>query len=236
MQGMKITKGRIQNHFAYSWWKYVILILAAVVGWNLIFTTTAYRAPKDKRLDVTFVTYSISDDLLQEIRADILRRYEGSVEDSSVVSIVYTDEDNYYGSMQLMTYVSAGEGDIYLMTKERFDVFAEQGVLVALDEAIDAGALNLQGIDVSWAIRTDEEGRTGVMGIPADALYGFMEYGIDNRDLVLCVMNYSQNQDLAIDWISNVIDATLAPKPERLVEQEEKSGVSDQAISDIPSF
>lgn len=236
MQGMKITKGRIQNHFAYSWWKYVLLIVAAVVGWNLIFTTTAYRAPKDKRLDVTFVTYAVSDDLLQEMRADILKRYEGGVEDSSVLSIVYTDEDNYYGSMQLMTYISAGEGDIYLMTKERFNVFAEEGILVALDDAIASGALNLQGIDVSWAERTDVEGRTGVVGVPADALYGFMDLGIDNRDLVLCVMNYSQNQDIAIDWISDMIDKTLAPKPEWLIEQEEKTGVSDQSISDIPSF
>lgn len=236
MQGTKITKERIQNHFAYSWWKYALLAIVAIFGWNLIYTTSAYKAPKDKRLDMTFVTYAISDEITSMFQAEILARYpEEQVEDSLVSSIVYTTEDNYYGSMQLMAYMGAAEGDIYVVTRERFDVFAQDGAFMPLDEMIADGRLDLHGLDVSRGIASYEEGGKAVYGIPMTELYGFMEYGIDNRDLMLCLMAYSQNEDVAADWMGHLIEEMHQEKPQWLVDQEMTS-TTHMETSEIPSY
>lgn len=234
----KITKDRIRHHFAYSWWKYAALAIIAIFGWNLIYTATAYRAPKDKRLDVYFVSPAISTSAADALREQILAMFP-EAEDANVVSVVYTEEDSYYGTMQLSTYVGAGEGDIYILPRERFEAFAGGGAFVPLDEAVDSSALRLRGIDAGRGVMADEEtGETALYGIPAAELYGMMEkIGIDNRDLVICVMAYSQNKDRAIAFVDWFIEDMLAPKPDWLVEQEKQFSESrDDVVSDIPSF
>lgn len=235
MQETKITKARIKNHFTYSWWKYVLLVLAAIIGWNLIYTSTAYRPPKGKRLDIYFVTNAVPDETLAWMKDDILERYP-EVEDSSVASIVYTADDNYYGSMQLTTYVGAGEGDLILLPRERFEMFAKGGTFFPLDEVIESGALDLRGIDISATTLTTDEGETGIYGVPLTSLYGLMEYSVDNRDLVVGVLAYSPNFDRAVDWIDWLIETMQAPKPEWLEVQEAKQGVGAGEISNMPSF
>ena len=64
MNMQKTLKERLKNHLQYAWWQYLALALAAGFGWSLIFTTTAYRAPAEKRLDVYFVTYSVPEETL----------------------------------------------------------------------------------------------------------------------------------------------------------------------------
>jgi len=235
MQDTRITKDRIRNHFTYGLWKYALLAVAAVLGWNLIFTSTAYRAPRDKRLDVYFVTHSVPEELLSRLRGQILSMFP-EMEDAACISIIYTEEDSYYGNIQLSTYIGAGEGDVFLLARERFDALKGTGAFADLTGAIESGLLDLRGIDASRGAATTEDGERGIFGIPAEPLYGFWDQGIDNRNLVICIMSYSANQETAIEFINWLIGETLAPKPEHLIEYEEKYSVGAQEISDIPSY
>lgn len=235
MQETKITKDRIRNHFTYGWWKYVLLIGVAIFGWNMIYTSSAYKPPREKRLDITFVTYSLSDEVTSWIREETMARYP-EIEDSNVLSIVYTPDDSYYGNMQLSTYTGAAEGDIYIMPRERFQSFGQSGAFIPLDEAIADGALRVDDIDLTRTTLSTEDGERAVYGISAESLYGMMPYGIDNRDLVICIMSYSPNVERAVDWVNWWIDEMRAPKPDWLVEQEAKSPNVTEGVSEIPSF
>ncbi|MCL1965129.1 MAG: hypothetical protein FWF69_08735 [Firmicutes bacterium] len=235
MYDTRITKERIRNHFTYSLWKYALLAVFAIFGWNLIYSSTAYRAPKDKRLDVYFVTYSLPDETTKWIREQILAMYP-QLEDAACVSIVYTGEDNYYGSVQISTYIGAGEGDVYLLTAERFDALKGEGVFLNLDGAIDSGEIDLRGIDAGRCAVAVEGGGRGICGIPAESLYGLMDRGVDNRDLVICVMAYSGNQGTAVRFVDWLIEAMHAPKPEWVAELEAKQSADTQGISQIPSY
>ncbi len=238
MRETKITKERIRNHFTYGWWKYALMAVVVVVGWNLIYTATAYRAPKDRRLDVYFVTHSVAAETTDWVSAQILSLFP-EVEDSNCVSIVYTDDDNYYGSIQLTTYIGAGEGDIYLMTRERFDAFKAEGAFLALDEAVASGALNLRAIDTAKGMATiTDTGERVLAGIPADELFGFMGHGVDNRDLVICVMGYTQNEEYAVRFVNWLVETMQAEKPDWLVEQEaaKQSEGAAQGVSEMPSY
>lgn len=236
MQETRITKRRIQDHFAYSWWKYVLLACLAVFGWNLAYTSSAYRAPRDKRLDVTFVTYSIPDEYLDEMERSVVERYE-AIEDASFISIAQSAEDDYYSTLQLTTYIGAGEGDIYIMEKDMFTDYAQSGTFIALDEYIASGKLDLHGIDPSRGERRDEEGHTAIYGIPLAELYGFMKDGIDNRNLVAGITVFSQTQDVAADWLGWLIESKLASKPQWLLDQEAKTeALVDDTQQAVPSY
>ena len=52
MADNRITKKRLKNHFAYSWWKYALAAVLGAMGVSLIFASTAYRPPADKQLTV----------------------------------------------------------------------------------------------------------------------------------------------------------------------------------------
>lgn len=238
MNDTKITKDRIRHHFAYSWWKYALLVCAAVFGWNIIYTTTAYRAPRDKRLDIYFVAPGFSDTASGWFEEQILALFP-ELEDANCIAVNYSDDD-MYGDMQLSTYLGAGEGDIYILPRERFGAFASGGAFVPLDGAIDEGKIQPRGIDTARGIATyTDTGERALYGIPAAELYGLMETaGVDNSDLIIGVTAYSPNTENAIRFVDWMIETMLKPKPDWLVEREKEfsHGAETQDLSQIPSY
>ena len=235
MNDTKITKERVQHHFAYSWWKYVLLAVFAVFGWNMIYTMTKYQAPPDKRLGVYFVTHSIDSEALDHLRDQILSVLP-ELEDASCASIVLTEQEDYYATMQLSTYVGAGEGDIYIMGRKQFAQYASNGLFMALDDAVETGAIKTRDINTDSGYATvDDTGVRALCGIPAAELYGFFEYGIDNRDLLICVTGYSKNQSAAVQCVDWLVQSMKAPKPEWLEQAEAEQGVGEAAESH-PSY
>jgi len=246
MQANRISSDRVRNHFSYSWWKYLLLVIAAVMGWNIIYSTTAYKPPADKRMTVYFVTHSIDSENTAVIREKILEN-DPNLEEATVVSITYTDSDNYYGNLQLTTYMGSGEGDIYIVDRSVFEMLMPGGGFVMMDEYLENGRVNLQGADASSCYGVDEDGISGIMGVPLAELYGLLDLGIDNRDLVLLVMGFSGNQDGALNVINWLFEEMKTEKPQWLIDYEEKQAaenaeqqdpgtVGTQGASDIPSY
>jgi len=242
MNDTKITKERVRNHFAYGWWRYALLLCAAVFGWNLIYTSTGYRPPRDKKMTVYFVTAGVPEDALEALSAQMLSMFP-SLEDANCLSVMYSEGDTYYGDMQLSTFIGAREGDIYILPRDRFEAFAGNGAFVQLDDAVASGTIDLKGIDASRGNARDlDTGETALYGIPLDALYGFIEKtGMDNRGLVAGIMAYSpeENQQRGIEWLGWLVDEMLAPMPEWLAERENAVGApwqQDDEIVEMPSY
>lgn len=200
----KITKERIRNHFQYAWWQYLTLAIAAIFGWSLIFTTTAYRPPADKRFDVYFVTYSVPEETLNWFEEQIMGMFD-DVEESDVMSIVCTPDDSYYGSMQMTTYMAAGQGDIYIMNSDRFNSLKSQEGFQPLDDAIAQGLIDLHGIDVTAGKAKTEAGEMYIAAIPAASLNKLKEYSVYNNDLYICIMSTSPNVDKAYTFVNWLI-------------------------------
>ena len=233
MNMQKTLKERLKNHLQYAWWQYLALALAAGFGWSLIFTTTAYRAPAEKRLDVYFVTYSVPEETLEWFQEQILGMFD-DVEDSDCLSIVYTDDDNYYGSMQMSTYMAAGQGDVYIMARERFETMKSSEGFLPLDEAIAQGKIDLHGIDVTPGMALDAQGAPYVAGIPAASLNKLKELDIANDDLYICVMVNSANTERDCAFVDWLIDTMYQPAEN--AETETKSDKNGAKVSDMPSY
>ena len=56
MPDTRITKERLKNHWMYSSWKYLLLLIICIAGWNLIYSITEYQPPREKRLEVYFLS------------------------------------------------------------------------------------------------------------------------------------------------------------------------------------
>ena len=114
---LPITTRKIRNHFHYSFWKYLLLIAIVLFGWNLIYTTTRYRSPDSLKVEFMAQGSYLGDEKLQsladKIRTDVMPEMEE-------VTATAVNFDDMYGDMQLVVWVSAGQGDVYLLSKEKF--------------------------------------------------------------------------------------------------------------------
>ncbi|MDR1570413.1 MAG: hypothetical protein LBS72_08005 [Oscillospiraceae bacterium] len=237
----KITKKRVQNHFAYSFWKYMLWALVSIFGWNLIYSVTAYRPPADKKVDVYLVSYSMADGAEDQLAALAQPEFQ-DMEELNFMHIALTDENDYYANLQMSTYIGAQEGDVYLMPASRFRTYAQGGLFIPLEEALADGTIDPSGVDIDKARMTlvdDETGEVigeGIFGIPAASLYGLMDLGIDNRELWIGVTAYSKNAPNAMKMIGWLINTYQADKPEWLVEQESAQPSVPLGEDALPSY
>lgn len=192
-----ITKEKIKTHFQYSWWKYLLLVVLTLLLWNLLFTTTQYRSPEHLKVEFyvdaieTVETTANMEALLEDIHARVMPEME---------EVTYTvlGLDETYGSMQLTVWVSAGQGDVYLLMKDRFLSLARNGGLVDLQPYIDNGTLPVEGFALSKGqVANEYAGAKAQYGIPTDGLTGLSACGAVTEGSFLCMLAGNGNEEYA---------------------------------------
>lgn len=208
-----VTMKKIRQHFTYSWWKYALLAACAILGWNLIYSVTAYRPPQEKTVDLYIYGYSASDELqsyLDSIRAN-------EMPDMEQMDAVTVAPDETYGAMILSTRMAAAEGDLYILPKELFQNYAGQGWFRPLEdieglvEGLEARNINLER---SWRMETETKERH-LYGIPLSALPGFQQYVVTEDEAWLCIFVNNQNEENAIKLL-NILIRDMQEEPATL--------------------
>ena len=213
-----INKHTLRHHLQYNAWKYAVLVVVSIFLWDIIYTTTAYRPPQDKRVDI-YIQSSTADSarvdtVLEEIRAQALPELE-------VINTAFLfgggGQADMVTAQQLMTYIMAQEGDLYFLRSEDYKQYAAQGVFLDLEPLISQGRLDAHDIDLtSGYVATqqyDESAQQMVTtstrhlyGIPAATLPGFAsELNIDHRDLFLAVTVYNDNDENVLRFLDKLI-------------------------------
>ena len=118
-----INSRTLKQHLTYSWWKYLLVAVLAFGLVDLLYSVTAYRSPADKRVE--FYVYGQMDQEKLTAYMENIRKTE--MEDMEVMTPLQLLDDGYYGSMQLMTYMAVGEGDVYLLPRDEFVTGASGG-------------------------------------------------------------------------------------------------------------
>ena len=203
---LPITRERIRNHFHYAWWQYVLLVCLAVFGWNLLYTTTRYRSPESLKVEwycqglVDTQAQEELDALMEQLRLELFPE----MEEVTFTAVAY---DQTYGDMQLMVWVSAGQGDLYMLEREQFENLASAGAMAPLTPYIESGALQTGEIDLMAGYVTDPEtGEKYLMGVPTDSLTGLQAYGIDPEGHVLSLLSNGGNLDNTVKLMQWLID------------------------------
>lgn len=206
-----VTRKAIQQHWNYSWWKYLLLAAGCLFAWNLFFTTTAYRPPAEKKVDF-YVCGGVQDEIdayMENVRLN-------EMYDMEQMSSVVLMSDDYYSNMQLTTYIYASEGDVYLLGAKEFQSFAEAGAFLPLEdrEMVTAAAENADiTVDRGWRTCTDT-GERHLYGIPATKLTGLNAFSIGVKDMYLCVLYNNGNDENSLKFLSILIRDMAEPAAE----------------------
>lgn len=209
-----LTKQRLRTHFTYNLWKYLAAAIFCVFGWNLLYTTTAYRSPENLRIDIYLQTNNATQEKADAFMQDIWQKAVPDMETVSTVLLNISSTDDYYSNMQLSVYIMAGEGDLYALSTEDFKTYASQGVFIDLTPYIENGTLNADGIDLASGYVTllDEDGNptdsTSLYGIPLYSLNGYRAgMNLNNSDMVIAVTNFNQNEENVLAFLNEFIQA-----------------------------
>lgn len=201
---MPITKRKISHHFQYAIWMYLVLAALALFGWNLIYTTTRYRPPENKQVEFYAQTNAASEELLNGLADRIHEEIMPEME--SVTATAVTISEDYYGDMQLTVWISAAQGDVYLISKDYFERFAASGAFMDLQPLIDAGQLDADGLSLSGGtIRQTDTDIRGLYGIPAEDLPGFADYMVDTKDMYLCILYNNGNDEYSVKFLNYLL-------------------------------
>ena len=212
-----VTSKSLRQHFTYNWWVYLLIALLAFGLVDLLYTVTAYRSPRDKTIG--FYVYGYVNDTGMSAYMNSVRETEMS--DMEEMTPVMLAMDDTYGPMQLMTYLSAGEGDVYMLPREQFLNYSMNGSMAPLENdtelmaLFDAAGVNLQS---GWRKET-ETGENHLYGIPQDKLPGLIQYAYA-QDGFLCVPLTGGNQENAMKFLRILCRDMLTAPPEETAADE----------------
>ena len=208
-----VTQKKIHDHFTYSWWKYALLIILSCMGWSIIYSMTAYRAPEEKKIVLGVYSYGSSaniDAYMEAVRVD-------SMPDMEEMNAMYIMPDDSYGEMILTTRIAARDCDIYVLPRTQFQNLAAQGGFMALDEVLPELVADLEatGASLSRGWRTsestdDESGETvsekHFYGVPAAALPGISTMlQCDTSDMYVSVFFDTGNDENVLEFFDMFI-------------------------------
>ena len=211
-----ITRKWLKNHLTYSWWKYLVLVVACVMGVDMLFAMTAYRVPEDKKVEVYILNDYIQAQALEETLWPPFAEAYPDQEQLTVLNINLAGGD-IYAAMQFSAYAAAQQGDVCLMPVSEVEKLAADGAQYAFLELtpyVESGLIDTEGIDLTPGRMSTSDGTEGLYAIPADTLYGLLAYGNDPADSMLCILDYSGNDEHAAAVLGMIIDLGRAEKPE----------------------
>lgn len=246
-RGRSVIKTRwnwddIKQHFAYTWWAYVLTAVLMLFCWQMAYHATEYDPPADKKLQITIAGEYVSTTVLeyyQQRAAEEFPELERITVDN--IPLDFTGEGDYSGYTKLQVVVACGEGDIYLLNRELLGIYGEMGAFEPLDELVTKGELAgmFTGEELARGTLSSEEiddGAAHVYGLPADRLYGLISQGVDTSGLYLTVTSYSGNPEYARKALVWLCEQTKEEPPAWMNDLEELEGEMGQNVDELPEI
>ena len=191
-----VNRRTLKQHMTYNWWKYILFLVIGIFGVDLLYTVTAPRIPDDKKVDL-YISGYVDTEKLEEYTEKVRSEEMPWLEKIQQVTL-YTDDQ--YGPMQLMTYIAAGEGDIYLLPRENFLSLSSEGAFIPLENDPELMQI-LSSIDLQRGWRKNTEtGENHLYGIPQDKLPGLIQYAYCSNGF-LSVHFTNKNEENALAFL-----------------------------------
>ena len=212
----RVTKKWLKNHWHYNWWKYMVLAMICIMGVNVLFTTTAYRPPEEKKIELYVCNGYVDQQAMEEQVSKVFFERFPEQEELTLMNINLASGDMYV-QMQFTTYLAAQQGDVMLIPEEQVYQLADAGAddaFLELSPYIESGMIDLDALGVEGMMFKDSAGVEGVYAIPADTLYGLFELGNAPENSYLCLTSFGGNEDVAAAVIPILFELYQTEKPE----------------------
>ncbi len=203
---LKVTKSKVKNHFTYGLWKYIAATALIIFGWNLIYTTSAYRTPPEKKVDLYVYAPTAVESTMEAYGAHLQQDVVPNMDEVNFVILSLSESDTYYDA-QIMVYVYANEGDAYILGRDKIKSLAGSGAFLDLAPYVESGALDLTGIDTSYGMIYNEDANvTALYAIPLDSFNAMgKELAIATSGTMAAVTAYSITPDEAVACLNAML-------------------------------
>lgn len=212
-----LTRKRIQDHFSYNFWKYLLVVALSIFGWNMFYVQTEYRPPEEKRIDLYVQSAQTTAEQMDLYLKPVWDKYVPDMEIVQSVMVLPSNQDNYMTDVQLTTYLAARQGDIYILSGKDFKKFASQGAFLPMEDLVTDGTLNVNGMDLSAGYVTYRENRevngeevvvteSHLYGIPAASLNNMANaLEMDTSNLFISVTHANNNDANVFAFLDGLI-------------------------------
>lgn len=204
-------KQRVLNHFRYSFWIYIIIVVASIAIWDILFTVTAHRAPEDKKIEFYIANSPQFDvegfnDYLENIRIS----YMPDMEEIRAVGLIDASDNDVIGNIQLNTFIFSNQGDFYIISRERYKSYAGAGAFVELSDFIkmnnmDANSINFEKAFINIPKTEEQEELKGIFAIPLSSLQALKKYGANINDTYICLLVNNGNDNNCLKLLQYLI-------------------------------
>ncbi len=211
----RITKKWLKNHWTYNWWKYAFLVCVCILGVNVLFTATAYRAPEEKKIELYVCNGYVDQQRMEQQVSEVFFARFPEQEEMTLMNINLASNDVYV-QMQFTTYLAAQQGDVLLLPQSEVYKLCEGGAdnaFLELTPYIEDGTIDLPALGVQPLVLKDSAGEEGIYAIPADSLYGLFELGNAPENSYLCLTGFGGNEDVAAGVLSMLFELYQTEKP-----------------------
>jgi ABC-type glycerol-3-phosphate transport system substrate-binding protein len=202
---VRINKEVIRNHFHYDKWKYFLGVALTIFSWSLLAAITEPETPPEKKVDIYLVGGYILEDAAAEYSSTVLADFPELLE-VNIYNIAIEGEMGYAGRQKLMVMTGSQSGDIYVFPKEDFEVMAELGAFVPLDEYTDLTKHFTKEQLEEYTKTTEEDPTPRVYGLPISDVEPINNSFFQTENAVMSVMAYSKNSEKALEVMQWIIE------------------------------
>ena len=215
MPDTKLTWSNLREHLRRNAAVYLVLIVAAAVLTNLLWTTTTPRTPEANRVLIYLADIYSNTAPLKALEEELLAREQAvdpTLEEVSFESLTFADpEENYTGPMVLMARLIAGEGDLFLASENAMEALIDSQACLPLDEYLADGWMADTGLEPRYAdIKDPETGKTTriLAGLRVDSLTALWDMqAFRNEGACLCVAANSTNLETSMQVAEAMVKA-----------------------------
>jgi hypothetical protein len=223
MIDLKLNAKRFKLHWQYYAWRYVIILAAALVAANFLYTATEPKTPYGQKVDIYLYSGVLSDDETKAWERELLRMLPPDQKEVNILSMPIIEGQDF--NSIVAARMAAGEGTVIILPKSvpgsggnAIDLFTGTAVSggfiplkdirseLDLPEGID---LSAGTVDIQPDLNTPAESLW--CGIPLDSLQGLRGL-FDPQGLVAALPIYAKdnmpNALAAMNWL---LSKTQAP-------------------------
>lgn len=216
MADNRITRARLRDHVHYSWWKYALWTVLAVMAVDVLFTATQPRVPEERKVELYLCNGTSGSEVMHDALWPVLQAACPEQEELQVLNFDLTGGD-FYAATRFTACVAAGQGDILLLPVSEAAGMASgapDSIFAELTPYVERGLIPVEGIDLTLGTMAREDGSQGLYGIPTDTLAGLREYGCDPAGGLLCLTVYGGNLDASAALVGRMVERFSEKEPE----------------------
>ncbi len=211
-----INAKTLKQHFAYSKWYYILLVIGLFFFWNLFYTVTEPRTPDDQKVDIYIYGFAQQEQLETYMEGI----HQSKMPEMKEINCLYVTPDESSGPMVLSTHVAAGEGNLFMLPRDLFQSYAAQGMFVSLDDMdgiVDMCEQAGLNIERGWR-KNQETGERHLYGIPVNTMKTLGSMVYSSGELYISMRDYNTNPDYSELMLRTILEDAFSEGAETAVE------------------